>query len=128
VKEKKTPIINPKDPKSYLPLTAAELHVLLALADGDKHGYAIKKEVARLTDGQIRLGPGTLYGLIKRLLNAGIITESADRPIAALDDERRHYYRLTDFGALVLREELARLEQMLATARAKNILGKPVPA
>ena len=115
------------DPKSHLPLTAAELHVLLALADGDKHGYAIKKEVARRTAGQIRLGPGTLYGLIKRFLTAGIITESGDRPAPALDDERRHYYRLTEFGAEVLRAELQRLEEMLATARAKNFLGRPIP-
>ena len=77
------------------PLTPAVFHVLLALADGERHGYAIMQEVAENTGGQIKMGPGTLYGTIKRLLAARMIEESDERPDPELDDERRRYYRLT---------------------------------
>lgn len=112
-------------PESYLPLSPAAFHVLLALADGEKHGYAIKKEVLRRTDGKVRLGPGTLYGLIKRMLNDGWISESDERPDPALDDERRRYYRLTDLGQRIAVAEAERMEKLITTARAKKLLGRP---
>src|SRR3970282_1834957 len=86
------------DPESFLPLTPAAFHILLALADGEKHGYGIMQEVAAISGGQIKLGPGTLYGTIKRMLADGWIEESDERPDPELDDERRAYYRLTDLG------------------------------
>src|SRR3972149_4257490 len=86
------------DPDSFLPLTPAAFHILLALADSERHGYGIMQEVAAISGGQIKLGPGTLYGTIKRMLADGWIEESDERPDPELDDERRRYYRLTDFG------------------------------
>lgn len=103
----------------YLPLSPAEFQVLLALADGEKHGYAIGKEVARRTDGQVRLRAATLYTVIKRLLERGLIEESSARPDPALDDERRRYYRLSDRGRQVAVAEADRLEQTVRQARAK---------
>ncbi len=88
-------------PESLLPLTPAVFHIMLALADGERHGYGIMQEVAALTDGALRLGPGTLYGSIKRMLADGLIEETDERPDPELDDERRRYYRLTDFGQRV---------------------------
>ncbi|HSB17425.1 MAG TPA: PadR family transcriptional regulator, partial [Bryobacteraceae bacterium] len=79
--------------ESLLPLAPVVFEILLALADGERHGYAIKREVARRTDGKVKLGPGTLYGAIKRVLSQGLIEESDTRPDPHLDDERRHYYR-----------------------------------
>jgi DNA-binding PadR family transcriptional regulator len=117
-----------KDPEPFLPLTPAMFHVLLALADGEKHGYAILKEVAQRTDGRVRLSAGTLYGIIHRLLGEGLITESDERPDPALDDERRRYYRLSDFGRRVAVAEAARLEEMLDVARAKKLIKRPAPA
>src|SRR5262249_14391121 len=111
--------------ESYLPMTEAAFHVLLALADGEKHGYAIKKEVSRRTGGKVRLGPGTLYGIIKRLLLDGLVVESADRPDPALDDERRRYYRMTRLGQPVAISQARRLQELLDTARAKKLLRKP---
>ena len=84
--------------ESYLPLTPAVFHVLLALADGEKHGYVISKEIARRTGNEVRLSAGTLYGVIKRLLDDNLIEESEDRPDFSLDDQRRRYYRLTKLG------------------------------
>ncbi len=84
--------------ESYLPLTPAVFHVLLALADGEKHGYIISKEIVRRTGGEVRLSAGTLYGIIKRLLDDRMIEESEDRPDFSLDDQRRRYYRLTKLG------------------------------
>jgi DNA-binding PadR family transcriptional regulator len=106
-------------PESYLPLSAAEFQVLVALADGEKHGYAIGKEVARRTDGQVQLRAATLYTVIKRLLQDGLIDESAARPDPALDDERRRYYRLSERGRKVAEAEAARLELTVRQARAK---------
>jgi DNA-binding PadR family transcriptional regulator len=97
------------------------LHTLLALADGDKHGYAIIKEIARRTDNTVRLSAGTLYTLVKRALGDGLIVESDDRPDPALDDERRRYYRLTALGRNVVAADVARLETIVAMARAKNL-------
>jgi len=107
------------------PLTTAMFHVLLALADGEKHGYAILKEVARRTDGKVRLSAGTLYGIIKRLNAENWIVESAKRPVAGLDDERRRYYRLTEAGRRVAVNEARRLEELVAMARTKNLFRKP---
>jgi DNA-binding PadR family transcriptional regulator len=105
----------------FLPLTPPMLHTLLALADGDKHGYAIIKDIARRTEDQVRLGAGTLYTLVRRALGDGLIAESDDRPDPALDDERRRYYRLTPLGRSVAAAEVARLEAVVELARAKNL-------
>jgi len=105
-----------------LPLSPAVFHILLALADEERHGYGIMQEVERRTDGQVQLGPGTLYGAIKRLLANHLIVEVDERPDPDLDDERRRYYRLTDFGLGVLSAEAARLDEMVRQARAKQLL------
>jgi DNA-binding PadR family transcriptional regulator len=112
------------DPESFLPLTPAAFHILLALADSEKHGYGIKQEVEAMSDGQIKLGPGTLYGTIKRMLADGWIEESDERPDPELDDERRRYYRLTDLGGKVVRAEAQRLARLVDTARAKRLVPK----
>ena len=93
-------------------------HVLVAISDGDTHGYAILKHVAEQTENKVRLSTGTLYGIIKRLLSEGLAEESKRRPAAADDDERRRYYRLTDFGRKVVAAETARLEAMVSAARS----------
>jgi DNA-binding PadR family transcriptional regulator len=104
------------------PLTPAVFHILLALADGERHGYAIMREVAEQTGGQMRLGPGTLYGSIRRMLSDGAIEESETRPDPALDDERRRYYRLTPFGRRVAEAEAVRLQALTRTAQARGLL------
>jgi DNA-binding PadR family transcriptional regulator len=114
----------PRDPQSLLPLTPAMFHVMVALADDDTHGYAILKHVAEQTDGRVQLSTGTLYGIIKRLLADGLAEEPKRRPVAAdrgKDDERRRYYRLTDFGRRVVTAETARLEHMVSAARAARV-------
>jgi DNA-binding PadR family transcriptional regulator len=111
-----------RDPESLLPLTPGMFQVLIALADGDKHGYAVIKEVARRTEGHIALSAGTLYTIIRRFEQEGVIAETADRPEAALDDERRRYYRLTEFGRDVAAAEGRRMETALGMARAKNLI------
>lgn len=110
-------------PGDMLPLTPAVFHILLALADGEKHGYSIMQEVTRITNGAIRMGPGTLYGTIKRMLDAGLIEETDERPDPALDDERRRYYRLTAFGERVAQAEAARLALLLNVAHSKRLMG-----
>jgi DNA-binding PadR family transcriptional regulator len=117
-----------RDTAPHLPLTPAEFHLLLALADGDKHGYAVMKEVSRRTDDKVRLSAGTLYGLIRRLVSEGMIVETEERPVAALDDERRRYYRLTHFGRQVAIAEAQRLEGVLELARAKKLVVRPKTA
>jgi DNA-binding PadR family transcriptional regulator len=112
----------PRDPQDLLPLTPAMLHVLLALADGDTHGYAILKEIERRTGGAVAIGAGTLYALIKRLLAEGLIVEAAERPDPELDDQRRRYYRLTRFGRKVTIAEVARLEAIVSQARLKRLV------
>lgn len=99
-----------------LPLPAAAFHVLLSLADGERHGYALKREIAQRTSGQLTLGPGVLYGTIARMIEQRLIEESDDRPDPHLDDERRRYYRLTSFGRKVARAEAARLRDLVALA------------
>ena len=108
-----------RDPEALLPLTAGMFQVLIALADGEKHGYAIIKEVARRTDGAVALSAGTLYTIIRRFVQEGVIAESDERPDPALDDERRRYYRLTDRGRKVAVAESARLAATLKQARVK---------
>ena len=110
-----------------LPLAPATLHILLALADGEKHGYGIMQEVTTNTDSKLRLGPGTLYGAIKNLLEDGLIEESGKRPDPAHDDERRRYYRLTEFGQRVAEAEAARLEELVKLARIRRLLPKRLP-
>jgi DNA-binding PadR family transcriptional regulator len=111
--------------ESYLPLTPAMFHILLALADGEKHGYAILKEVSRRTGGKVQLSAGTLYGNLARLEGSGMIVESDRRPELGLDDERRRYYRLTEFGREVAIAEARRMEETLAQAYAKKLFHKP---
>ena len=111
-----------RDPQGFLPLTPADFNILLALADGEKHGYSIMKEIATQTRGKLRLGPGTLYGAIKRLLEDDLIEESAERPDPAHDDERRRYYRLTEFGMHVAAAEASRLEELVRLARNRRLL------
>ncbi len=94
---------------------------LIALADQDRHGYAIIKEVEVRTDGDVRLGPGTLYRSIQRLLEQGLIIETRDRPRPAFDDSRRRYYRLTELGAAAARAEARRLERLVEQARASGL-------
>jgi DNA-binding PadR family transcriptional regulator len=107
---------------SYQPLTPAVFHILLALADGEKHGYAIMKDVETQTGGQLKMGPGTLYGSIKRMLAAGLIEESGQRPDPEMDDERRRYYRLTGLGQNVVTAESQRLAALVKVAQQKNVL------
>lgn len=110
------------DPRDLLPLTPAVLHILLALADEERHGYGIMKEVEARTGGETRLGPGTLYGSIKRMLGDGLIEESEERPDPELDDQRRRYYRITGFGRRVAGAEAARLDTLVSFAREKKLL------
>jgi DNA-binding PadR family transcriptional regulator len=111
-----TNMLNPQ------PLTPAVFHILLALVDGEKHGYSIMKEVETQTGGKIKMGPGTLYGSIKRMLSAGFIEEADERPDPTLDDERRRYYRLSNLGQKALNAESQRLEQAVKVARQKQVL------
>ncbi|MGH3148106.1 MAG: PadR family transcriptional regulator [Rubrobacter sp.] len=116
-----------RGPRDLLPLTPAVLHILLALADEERHGYGIMQEVEARTGGQTRLGPGTLYGSIKRMLADGLIEESDERPDPELDDSRRRYYRLTGFGRRVAGAEAERLRDLVNTARARKLLRDPRP-
>ncbi len=106
-----------------VPLTPAVFHILLALAAGERHGYALLQEIAASTDGHLRLGPGTLYRSIKQLLGLGLIEESDSRPDPALDDERRRYYRLTARGRRVAQLEALRLARLVREAEARQLLG-----
>jgi len=110
-----------KQTTSSQPLTPAVFHILLSLADGEKHGYGIMKHVELQTKGGIKMGPGTMYGSIKRMLAAGLIEETEERPDPELDDERRRYYRLTAVGRKVAVAETQRLTQVLKIARQKHI-------
>ena len=118
----KSNAIRPTEVQDLLPLTPAVLHILLALADEERHGYGIMREVEWRTGGQTRLGPGTLYGSIKRMLADGLIEESDERPDPAMDDQRRRYYRITDFGRRVAAAEAERLSGLVETARARKLL------
>lgn len=110
-------------PQDVLPLTPTVFHILLALADSERHGYGIMQEVMRITGGTVQMGPGTLYGTIKRMLEAHLIEETDERPDPQMDDERRRYYRITDFGQRVTQAEINRLNSLLAIARSKSLIG-----
>ncbi|MGB6598535.1 MAG: helix-turn-helix transcriptional regulator [Candidatus Acidiferrum sp.] len=106
--------------KSFLPLKPHWFQILLSLAAGEQHGYGIMQEVLQRTNGQVRLWPATLYGSIKRLIEAGLIEGSDERPAPELDDARRRYYRLTALGRSVLDAECERLQELVRTIRAKQ--------
>ena len=110
------------DLEDLLPLTPAMFHILLALADRERHGYDIMREVDERTEGKVKIGPGTLYGSIKRMLEAGWIEELDERPDPDIDDERRRYYQLTDFGYRLAVAEAERLDRLVKTARTKKLL------
>ena len=114
-----------RDARDYVPLSPMVFHVLLALSDGDKHGYAIIKEVRRRTNGEVELGASSLYSVLKRLLADGLVVETVERPDPALDDERRRYYRLSTFGRAVAVAELRRLESLISQARGKRLVLEP---
>ena len=105
-----------------LPLTPAVFHILLALVDGERHGYSIMQEIESRTGGKTKLGPGTLYGSIKRMLADGLIEESEERPDPALDDVRRRYYRLTGLGRRAAVAEAERLRRLVIEASAKRLI------
>ena len=100
------------------PLSAAMFHILLSLGEGERHGYAIKREIAVRTGGKLRLGPGVLYGSIHRMLELGLIEETDERPDPHLDDERRRYYRITNYGRKVAQAEAARMGELVQLAAA----------
>ena len=108
------------------PVNHCEFHILLALADAERHGYGIMQEVESRSQGSVRLGPGTLYGAIKRMLAAGLIVESDRRPAAESDDRRRRcYYRLTRSGRKIATEEARRLAALVRVAEAKRLIRSP---
>lgn len=116
---------DPKDPDSITPLSAPVFYILLSLVDRERHGYAIIKEVASLTEGKVKLSTGTLYAAVRRLLDGGLIEESEERPHPALDDERRRYYRLTPFGEEVARAEVNRMVHLTGVALEKKLISTP---
>jgi DNA-binding PadR family transcriptional regulator len=107
------------------PLTPAVFHILLSLADAEKHGYGIMQEIAKRTNNAMIMGPGTLYGTLKRMLEAGFVEESGDRPDPAMGDERRRYYRITSQGRRAAKAEAERLQALVRAARAKSLLRRP---
>ena len=117
---------NPDAIVTMLPLLPATFHILVALADEDRHGYAIIQDVAARTDGSIRLSPGTLYRSIQRMLDDGLIVETDERPSPEDDDERRRYYRLTTLGTAVAKAEAARLMDLVRMARARGLAPRKV--
>jgi len=109
-----------ENPSSLLPLPNAAFHILLAVADEDRHGYAIILDVAARTGGQLKLSPGTLYRSIQRMLEQGLLVEPRQRPAPELDDERRRYYRITPYGRAVAEAESQRMAQLVRMARARG--------
>jgi DNA-binding PadR family transcriptional regulator len=109
-------------PDDHLPLPVATFHILVAVADQDRHGYAIMQDVATRTNGALKLSPGTLYGSIRRMLDEGLIVELSDRQRPDEDDERRRYYRITAFGRAVAQAEAARLATLLRQAKAAGLV------
>ena len=119
-----------REPRDLLPLSPAVLNILLALAGEERHGYGIMREVQERTEGRTSMGPGTLYGSIKRMLADGLIEESEVRSDPARDDQRRRYYRITEFGRRAAGAEAERLSGLVETARARKLLrgrGSSVP-
>jgi DNA-binding PadR family transcriptional regulator len=111
-------------PEALMPLPSAAYHILVSLADADRHGYAIIQDVTARTDGEVKLGPGTLYRSIQRMLEQDLIVETDTRPAPDADDERRRYYRITPFGRQVARAEAERLSALVALARATGLLSR----
>ena len=107
-------------PSSLLPLPPATFHILMALASEDRHGYAIIQDIEQRTGGHLRLSAGTLYRSIQRMLEQGLLVETNERPAPELDDERRRYYRITEFGTAVARAEARRLSELVSMARASG--------
>jgi DNA-binding PadR family transcriptional regulator len=107
-------------PESLLPLPSAVFHILISLADEDRHGYAIIQDVAARTGGELKLSAGTLYRSTQRMLEQGLIVETRERPAPEEDDERRRYYRITPFGVAVARAEARRLDRLIKLARASG--------
>ena len=112
--------------KELLPLRPAVFHILVVLADGERHGYAIKQEVEKRTDGVVKMGPGTLYESIQRMLDRGLVAESSSRPQPEADQAQRRYYRLSKFGREVLQAEVTRLGAIVDEARESLLGAKPV--
>jgi DNA-binding PadR family transcriptional regulator len=112
-----------RDPRSQLPLTPVVLHILLALSEGERHGYAIAQDIEATTEGHVRMGPGTLYGSIQRMMASSLIEEARRASTAEDGDARRRYYRLTAFGRRVLELELERLNAIVRLARQKHLVG-----
>jgi DNA-binding PadR family transcriptional regulator len=112
------------DVAAFLGLPSTAFHILVSLAGGDRHGYAIMREVAERTDGKLKLNPGTLYTTIRRLLADGLIAELDERPDPENDDERRRYYSLTQFGRRVVQAEAARLEELVLMVRRAGLVPK----
>ena len=110
------------DVQTFLPLKPHWFHILLSLAAGEQHGYGIMQDVLNRTTGKVRLWPATLYGTIKRLIEAGLIEESDERPAAELDDARRRYYRLTALGKSVLDAECERLQELVQAIRVTRVM------
>jgi DNA-binding PadR family transcriptional regulator len=109
------------DISALIPLPPATFHILMAVAQEDRHGYGIIQDVIRRTDGELRLSAGTLYRSIQRMLEQGLIDETDDRPAPELDDERRRYYRISTFGAAVARAETHRMAQLVRMARTQGL-------
>src|ERR1700733_5058095 len=107
-------------PASLLPLPSATFHILMALASDDRHGYAIIQDVEQRTGGALRMSAGTLYRSIQRMLEQGLLVETNERPAPEFDDERRRYYRITEFGTAVARAEARRLSELVGMARASG--------
>src|SRR3954466_13748376 len=120
-------MVKTQSPQELLPLTPPVFHILLALADEERHGYGIMQDVARQTGDTLQLGPGTLYGCLKRMLAAGLVEESGERPDPALDDERRRYYRMTALGHQVVRAEAQRLAAAVTAAQLRRLFDQPQP-
>src|SRR4051794_3750803 len=108
------------DVDTLLPLPTATFHILVALAEGDRHGYGITQDGAANTEGRLKLSAGTLYRSVQRMLEQGLIVETRDRPAPELDDERRRYYRITPFGTAAARAEARRLTELVRLARASG--------
>ncbi|HUB34415.1 MAG TPA: PadR family transcriptional regulator [Bryobacteraceae bacterium] len=107
------------NPENLTPLSPAVFHILLSLAEGERHGYALKREIARRTRNKLQLGPGVLYGSINKMLELGLIEESDARPDPHLDDERRRYYRITPLGRKAARAEAARMRELVDLAAVR---------
>lgn len=115
----------PQQVEDFLPLPASVMHIVVALADGEKHGYAILRDVTELSGGAVRMGSGTLYGSIKRMVDQGLIEETDERPDPAVDDQRRRYYRLTELGQRVGAAEHRRLQALVDAARLRQLGLRP---